>query len=150
MQPYFARFGISGSQWGILRTLRRAERKGSSALRVTDLSERLLVRPPSITAAIDRLERLGLATRAASTTDGRAKEVRLTARGRARLERALAGHAAQIDAVLGPLSRAERTELQRLLDQLGHHLKGLLDQAEIAPTVEPDQEPHVSTTEVLR
>ena len=49
MQPYFARFGITGSQWGILRTLHRAEREGLPSLRVTDLSDRLLVRPPSIT-----------------------------------------------------------------------------------------------------
>ena len=41
MQPYFARFGISGAQWGVLRNLHRAEQEGIPALRLTDLSERL-------------------------------------------------------------------------------------------------------------
>jgi hypothetical protein len=37
MEPYFARFGISGSQWGILRALQGAEAKGEVSLRLTDL-----------------------------------------------------------------------------------------------------------------
>ena len=41
MQPYFARHGISGSQWGVLRTLHRAEGDGILGLRQTDLSDRL-------------------------------------------------------------------------------------------------------------
>ncbi len=127
MQPYFARFGITGSQWGILRTLHRAEREGLSSLRVTDLSDRLLVRPPSVTGAVDRLERAGLVSRDASTSDLRAKEVRLTPRGRRRLRAVLAVHAEQIDHVLAELSRPEQAKLQRLLERLGEHLEGLLE-----------------------
>src|SRR6516162_5894518 len=82
MQAYFARFGISGSQWGVLRNLHRAEGEGLPGLRLTDLSERLLVRPPSVTGAVDRLERAGLVTRGGSATDHRAKLVRLTPKGR--------------------------------------------------------------------
>src|SRR5262245_44573422 len=69
MQPYFARHGISGSQWGVLRTLYRAELDGESSLRQTDLSDRLLIRPPSVTGALDRLERAGLVARGGSATD---------------------------------------------------------------------------------
>src|SRR5947209_2656916 len=121
MQPYFGRFGITGSQWGILRTLHRAEREGLPSLRVTDLSDRLLVRPPSVTGAVDRLERAGLVSRDASPDDLRAKEVRLTPRGRRRLDEILAVHADQVDQVLGGLSRAEQAKLQRLLNRLGEH-----------------------------
>src|SRR5437016_2507823 len=63
MQPYFARFGISGAQWGVLRNLHRAEQEGIPALRLTDLSERLLVRPPSVAGVVERLERSGLVAR---------------------------------------------------------------------------------------
>src|SRR4051794_27085835 len=84
MQPYFAQFGITGSQWGILRTLTRAEHDGQAGLRPTDLSARLLVRPPSVTGALDRMERAGLVARDASTSDLRAKKVRLTTLGRQR------------------------------------------------------------------
>src|SRR5437763_163965 len=69
MQPHFARFGISGSQWGVLRTLNRAEAEGTEGLRVTDLSDRLLIRPPSVTGVVDRLERAGLVVRDASMDD---------------------------------------------------------------------------------
>src|SRR5437660_2428318 len=77
MQPYFARFGISGSQWGVLRNLHRAEQDGLPELRLSELSDRLLVRPPSVTGIVDRLERAGLVARRDSTTDLRAKHVGL-------------------------------------------------------------------------
>src|SRR5438874_2664183 len=104
MQPYFAQFGISGSQWGILRNLHRAEQEGLPGLRLTDLSERLLIRPPSVTGVVDRLERAGLVVRDGSPTDLRAKQVVLTDKGRQLLERVLALHADQIDLVLGGLN----------------------------------------------
>src|SRR4051794_4985740 len=92
MQPYFARFGISGSQWGVLRTLHRVEQEGVAGLRLTDLSDRLLLRPPSVTGVIDRLERAGLVARDGSPTDLRAKQVALTDQGRQLVERVLAVH----------------------------------------------------------
>jgi DNA-binding MarR family transcriptional regulator len=128
MQPYFGRFGITGSQWGILRTLHRAQREGLPCLRVTDLSDRLLVRAPSVTGAVDRLERAGLVSRDASPDDLRAKEVRLTPRGQRLLSEVLALHGEQIDTVLGGLSPAEQVKLHRLLEKLGAHLSGMLDE----------------------
>ena len=44
MHPYFARFGITGSQWGVLRNLHRAQEEGLPRLRLTELGERLLIR----------------------------------------------------------------------------------------------------------
>src|ERR1700726_774897 len=81
MNPYFARFGISGAQWGVLRNLHRAEQEGLSGLRLTDLSQRMLIRPPSVTGIADRLEKVGLIVRRASENDGRAKQASLTAKG---------------------------------------------------------------------
>jgi len=127
MQPYFARFGISGSQWGVLRTLHRAAENGQVGLRLTDLSERLLIRPPSVTGVVDRLERMGLVQRDASPTDLRAKQVSLTEKGRKLLHRVLAVHRRQMDNVLGGLRLDERAQLHRLLDRLGHHLERLIE-----------------------
>src|SRR6516162_7475236 len=73
MQPYFAQFGISGAQWGVLRNLHRAEQEGRAGLRLTDLGERLLIRPASVTGVIDRLEKAGLVTRDGVPGDLRAK-----------------------------------------------------------------------------
>jgi len=125
MQPYFARFGISGTQWGVLRHLQRAEQKGTPGLRLTDLSERLLVRPPSVTGIVDRLERAGLVSRDGSPTDLRAKQVALTDKGRELVERVLAVHEDQMDTVMGSLTPEEQTDLHRLLDKLGRHLEVL-------------------------
>jgi DNA-binding MarR family transcriptional regulator len=125
MQPYFARFGISGAQWGVLRTLHRAELEGLAGLRLTDLSRRLWVRPPSVTGLVDRLERLGLVRRQASAEDHRAKQVALTAEGRQLLERVLVSHEKQIARVMGGLSAEEQAELGRLLAALSGHLAGL-------------------------
>src|SRR5437868_8816521 len=126
MQPYFARFGISGAQWGIMRNLHRAEEQGLPGLRLTDLSERLLIRPPSVTGVVDRLERAELVVRDGSPFDMRAKQVALTPKGRELVERILAVHGRQIDTVLGVLNPAEQTEFHRLLSLLEQHLEGIV------------------------
>jgi DNA-binding MarR family transcriptional regulator len=125
MQPYFGRFGISRSQWGVLRILQRAERAGSPSLRLVDLGERLLVRPPSVTGLISRLERLGYVVRNSSTDDLRGREVRLTAAGRDLINRVLQKHATQIAAVMGGLDVEEQKRLLILLERLGSHLEDM-------------------------
>src|SRR5947209_3784496 len=75
MHSHFQGFGISGSQWGVLRNLHRAEEAGDSGLRLTDLSQRLLIRPPSVTGVVDRLEQAGLVRRSGVPDDLRAKRV---------------------------------------------------------------------------
>jgi DNA-binding MarR family transcriptional regulator len=128
MEPYFTRHGISGSQWAVLRNLRRAEEEeGIEGLRPGELSGRLLVRPPSVTGVIDRLQRMGLVTRQTSNSDQRAKLVGLTGTGRKLVERVRDGHAKRVQRVLGALSAPERRELHRLLERLGDHLESLAD-----------------------
>ena len=130
MDPYFAHFGLSGAQWGVLRTLQCMEDGGHPEPRLTDLGNRLLVRPPSMTGAVDRLQRLGLVRRSASPTDQRAKHVSLTPAGRALVERVLEHHPAQIGAVLGGLRPAEQVQLQALLSRLEAHLQTMAERNE--------------------
>jgi DNA-binding MarR family transcriptional regulator len=129
MQPYFARFGISGAQWGVLRNLHRAEQEGLVGLRLTDLSQRMLIRPPSVTGIADRLEKVGLIVRRASETDGRSKRVALTEKGRRLVEQVLEVHPAQIARVMGGLSSEEHEQLDRLLVRMGEHLAVLAEGA---------------------
>jgi DNA-binding MarR family transcriptional regulator len=123
MEPYFGRFGISGSQWGVLRVLWRAESEGQPQLRLTDLSERLVIRPASVTGVIDRLQRLGYVKRIASPTDQRSKHVTLTNSGRDLIKRVLEHHPEQIRAVLGGLDDRESADLYRLLERLDGQLE---------------------------
>jgi DNA-binding MarR family transcriptional regulator len=132
MQPYFAQFGISGSQWGVLRNLDRAEAEGLSGLRVSELSERLLIRPPSVTGLIDRLERSGLVRRTAPQSDLRVRHIQLTPDGRALLRKILLVHDTQVNQVLAGLTPQEQTELARLLSTWGEHLSGMLNDCNVA------------------
>lgn len=126
MNPYFAQFGITGAQWGVFRSLQRAEAEGRDALSVTELSERLLIRPPSVTGVIDRMVREDYVTRRALPTDMRVKQIRLTAKGRELVHRVSGGLQRQIAQTLAGLSAGEQVELQRLLALLGRHLETLV------------------------
>ncbi|MCI0463962.1 MAG: MarR family transcriptional regulator [Gemmataceae bacterium] len=127
MQPHFARFGISASQWGVLRSLHRAEQDGHPRLRLSELSDRLLIRPPSVTGLVDRLERARLVARDDSPTDLRARPVGLTRAGRRLVQRVLAVHGEQVQTVMAGLTAEQQGHLQDLLVQWRKHLEALLD-----------------------
>lgn len=135
MQPYFARFGISGAQWSVLRQLDRAEGEGFSSLRMTELSKRLLIRLPSATGVVDRLVRDGLVSRVALPEDLRVKLIRLTKAGQQRVRDVLKVHDHQIESLLAGLSVIEQTELQRLLTQMRMHLETQLNEKDSAHRV---------------
>ncbi len=132
MQPYFGRFGISGSQWGVLRTLYRAEQEGIAGLHLIELGDRLLVRPPSVTGLVDRLQRLGLVVRATAASDLRCKEVRLTTSGRELVARMLEGHPAQIANIMGGLDDSDLHRLNKLLAKMSEHMQRQIDRGEQA------------------
>lgn len=126
MEPYFARFGVSGSQWGVLITLHRCEPEGGqTGLRLTDLGDRLIVRPASVTGVVDRLQRMGLVDRTASASDHRAKYVNLTAAGRNLVRRILEDHPTQVRRAFDGLSGAEQGHFQQLLERMSTHLEEL-------------------------
>jgi len=123
MKPHFARHGISGPQWDVLHNLSRAEMEGEKGLRLRDLADRLLIRPPSVTGVVDRLERQGLVSRSRARGDLRVRRVRLTPAGRALHNRVQTIHAERIQATMSGLSRREQVRLGRLLDRLEVHLR---------------------------
>ncbi len=139
MEPFFAALGISAAQWSVLRAILRAEEEGVTELRLTDLSSRLLIRPPSVTTVIDRLERAGLVLRAPSPTDRRAKTISFTAKGRQVVDHVLDGYGPQVDRVMGGLTPAEQKQLIGLLSSMQQHLDNLLSetQAALSGEVEP-------------
>ena len=133
MEPHFARFGISAAQWGVLRTLSRAQAEGLEGLRLGELGHRLLVRPPSVTTIVDRLERMGLLSRSAVAADLRAKHVALTPAGKQMVAQVLEHHPAQIRVVMAGLDEQQQRELHRLTEQLASHLETLNAQSAERP-----------------
>jgi DNA-binding MarR family transcriptional regulator len=128
MEPYFARLGVSEAQWGVLRALNCAEKKGINGLRLTDLSDRLLIRPPSVTAVVDRLQRAGLVARSASLKDQRACDICLTPMGRQLVQRAKKGHAERVAHILSAFDTDDQAHLQTLLERLNAHLEMIADE----------------------
>jgi DNA-binding MarR family transcriptional regulator len=133
MQPFFTGYGISGSQWGVLRVLYRAEGEGFAGLRLTDLGDRLLIRPPSVTAVVGRLQHLGLVARQPAPDDQRARQISLTPAGRKLVDRVMADHARRVEAVLAGLSMEEQKYLFTMLEKLGAHVTALTEREATAP-----------------
>jgi DNA-binding MarR family transcriptional regulator len=71
-----------------------------------------------MTKRLDRLEEAGLIERRPDPDDRRGTRVRLTRRGKATIDRALATHVANEELLLADFSPAERAELDRLLRRL--------------------------------
>jgi DNA-binding MarR family transcriptional regulator len=78
--------------------------------------------PPNITALVDRLDARELVERRRSPTDGRAQQVRLTAKGRTLAQRVQKLSQTMEDSMLAGLSPGERVLLRELLVKLarGH------------------------------
>jgi DNA-binding MarR family transcriptional regulator len=104
---------LTVAQLSILLTLRDHGR-----IRMTKLSVVERVCPPSITAAIRRLEKLGLVKRSRDTADLRLVFVELTPKGLAVQRQSLVNHQANAVTLLSRLSQAELDALTKALAPL--------------------------------
>lgn len=119
MGPFFEQYKISGAQFGVLWALYQS----SEGLRLSDLGTRLLVRPPSVTGLITRLEDLGLVERRKGTGDQREKHVQLTDTGRAMVLSIRQSHPRRIRELMGGLDTSQQAQLMELLSLLTAHLE---------------------------
>jgi DNA-binding MarR family transcriptional regulator len=107
------RHDLSRTAASVLATLR-----DKGAMRITALAAAESVAQPSMTTLVARLERDGLAERAADPTDARAVLVRVTDEGLERLRRIRAARAAAVEARLAALDPEERAVLEQALPVL--------------------------------
>lgn len=77
------RAGMSGAQLFVLQQLRHGE-----TLSMTELARRTLTHPSSVSVVVSRLSAAGMVTRARSEDDARRVDLKLTRKGRARVDRA--------------------------------------------------------------
>lgn len=116
LAPLFARYGLQSGEFDVLATLRRS---GSPyALTPTALYETTMVTSGAMTNRLDRLETAGLIMRAPHPSDRRGIVVRLTEKGLALIDEAVAAHVANEHEVLAGLTRDEQETLSRLLEKL--------------------------------
>jgi MarR family 2-MHQ and catechol resistance regulon transcriptional repressor len=86
---------------------------------ITEIQAKVLLASGSMTAAVDRLERKGLLTRASAKGDRRAKLLELTPEGRRVVAAAFRRNAAELETAMAVLNDAEKRRLYALLKKLG-------------------------------
>ena len=124
LRATFAEYGLADGEFDVLATLRRSGPGAPYRLTPGELSDSMMVTSGAVTKRVDRLERAGLVSREVSAADGRGRVITLTEAGRALGDEALAAHVANEDALLDPLSGAERVRLADLLRKLLVGLEG--------------------------
>ncbi|HEV2361610.1 MAG TPA: MarR family transcriptional regulator [Acidimicrobiales bacterium] len=95
-----------------------ALRRAGGELGAGRLATETLVASGTMTNRLDRLEAAGLAERTTDPSDGRAVQVRLTALGRATVDRAMEALLERERGILQVLPAAERSSLAHLLRQV--------------------------------
>lgn len=113
MTRFFREFGLTPSQYNVLRIL-RGEGKPLPCLEIAD---RLISVVPAITGLIDRLERMELITRQRSTEDRRIVFVAITDQALERLSRIDQPLERLHKRLIGHLSRDELRDFTRLLEK---------------------------------
>jgi MarR family 2-MHQ and catechol resistance regulon transcriptional repressor len=88
-------------------------------LTISQIQEKVLLAPGSMTAAVDRLEKFGLIVRKASPSDQRARVVELTTEGKRLAASCFERHAKDLEALMSPLSEKEMEQLYGSLKKLG-------------------------------
>jgi DNA-binding MarR family transcriptional regulator len=106
------------AQFDVLAQLDR-EREGMTG---SALTRALLVTAGNVTGIVGRLSRLGLVERRPVPGDRRAARIRLTARGRQVMQRALPRHRRDVAALLGALPARDLETLRGLLGRINDAL----------------------------
>jgi MarR family transcriptional regulator, 2-MHQ and catechol-resistance regulon repressor len=88
-------------------------------LRISEIQEKVGLASGSMTAAVDRLEKLGLIVRKASPVDRRARVVELTPPGRRLARDCFERHAKDLEALMSALSQKEMQQLYGSIKKLG-------------------------------
>ena len=97
--------------------------RNDAPMKMSALSQRLLVSNGNATAVVDRLERDGLVGRTALSGDKRVVQVALTDAGHAWFERIAAAHEAEVDTLFAGLGHDDMDALRDLM----HRIEGTPD-----------------------
>ena len=88
-----------------------------SLVRMTEVSQRLMISKPAATQAVNRLVECGLVERASDENDRRVVYIRATAAGRAFFEREINKSLSMVDRVVERMGEADANQLVALLDK---------------------------------
>jgi MarR family 2-MHQ and catechol resistance regulon transcriptional repressor len=97
-------------------------------LTISEIQAKVLLASGSMTAAVDRVESMGLVVRKTTPTDRRARVLELTANGRRLIAKAFREHAQHLENAMSVLNAEEKRILYTGLKKLGHSVAATLDQ----------------------
>ncbi len=109
------RHGLRGAQFGLLWVLAEA---GPEGLKLTDISEKLVVTCGNITGLMDRLEELGYVVREPHPSDRRVVLAKLTPQARTLLDEIVPVHTRRLARIMSCLSDSDRETLSQLLSRV--------------------------------
>jgi DNA-binding MarR family transcriptional regulator len=98
------------------------------SLRITDLAERLGIDAPAVTRKAQRLERLGLASRARGVEDARVCRLRLSADGQEAISRFLLARHQWLITLLADWSPEDQRDFARLIGRFASDIHQHLDE----------------------
>ena len=119
-RAYTDRFRISIPQWRVIAVL-----GDDSGLTATELARRTAMDKVAVSRAVGGLVQRGDVRRSASQNDGRVAKLRLTAKGRRIYDEIMPLAIGYEEAVLDPLSAAERGSLRGIMEKLAERLDTL-------------------------
>jgi DNA-binding MarR family transcriptional regulator len=122
LEPVYREHGLEGGWHDVLATLRR--HGPPFRMRVTDLTDAVMLTSSGTTKRLDRLEKAGLIAREPDPNDRRGTLIALTDEGRARIDATTAAHLANERRLLAALTAGDQRALADLLRKL---LLGLPD-----------------------
>jgi DNA-binding MarR family transcriptional regulator len=116
LEPVFERYGLTGADFDVLATIRRAAT--DEAITPSELAASTMVSTGGMTKRLDRLERAGLIRRDPCEDDRRSVWILLTPKGRKLVDDAVVAHLENEERLLAGLTKRERDQLARLLREL--------------------------------
>lgn len=113
-----ARFATTLPRFDLMAQLQRARH----GLKMSELSQRLMVTGGNVTGITDGLEKDGLVVREVDPSDRRVYRVRLTAEGQRQFRRMAAEHEQWVIGLFEGMSVRSKEQLAELLGELKHHI----------------------------
>src|SRR5712691_7985548 len=99
-------------------------------LTITEIQDKVHLASGSMTAAVDRLEKLGLVVRKFTPSDRRARVIELTPKGKRLAASSFEKHAKDLEALMSALSEKEKEQIYGPLKKLGLLAADKLEQRE--------------------
>src|ERR1700676_3628223 len=117
-----AKFSTTLPRFDLMAQLERAPQ----GLKMSELSQRMMVTGGNVTGITDGLEKEGLVVREVDAADRRVFRVKLTVEGKRQFRRMAGGNEQRIIDLFGPLGTKQKKQLTELLGQLKAHVNGQL------------------------